>query len=216
MRPLTAEQRVAHWPNRVVSAQDLERLGKDIASLVLLPNAIVTPAAHDWLRAHGVSVTMQSKSGEAAKATGWRWAMERPFAVVMSVLESLRKEGLTLSQSGEPMTSVADWARSLAGELELDYCRGMVAFTSEPAVASCVANKSSRIRAAAVGTVAHAERAVRGLGANWLAVEMPGRSFFELRQIVRIAAKSSGECPADVAKVLTEMKAGGCRCESRK
>lgn len=204
-----------HWPNRVVSAMDLERLGHEVSSLVLPVGAIVTPSAHDWLRAHGVSTTIKSGGGETAKSTGWRYAVERPFAVVVSVLESLRKDGLVLTQSSERMSSVGEWAKSLASELELGYCRGMVAFTSDPAVASCVANKGAVIRAASVATVQQAERAIRGLGANWLAVEMPGRSFFELRQIVRMAAKSSGECPADVAKVVVEMKTGGCRCESR-
>jgi hypothetical protein len=44
------------------------------------------------------------------------------------------------------------------------------------------------------------------LGANLLAVEMPGRTFFEVRQILHILC-ASGEpvCPPGVACTLTEL-----------
>ena len=68
----------------------------------------------------------------------------------------------------------------------------------------CVANKVPGLRAAAVTTVAQAARATHSLGANLLAVEMPGRTYFEVRQILR-AVCGAGACPDTVAGTLREL-----------
>jgi len=52
--------------------------------------------------------------------------------------------------------------------------------------------------------VTQAARAVRTLAANLLAVEMPGRTFFEVRQILRICC-APAVCPADLAGTLQEL-----------
>ena len=69
----------------------------------------------------------------------------------------------------------------------------------------CVANKVPGLRAAAVTTVGQAARATRTLGANLLAVEMPGRTYFEVRQILRAVCANAAACPGGVAETLTEL-----------
>jgi ribose 5-phosphate isomerase RpiB len=77
-------------------------------------------------------------------------------------------------------------------------------FCADPALVCCVANKVRGVRAAAVATASQAARARKSLAANLLAVEMPGRTLHELRQIVRTAVARAA-CPAEVAKVLEEL-----------
>jgi ribose 5-phosphate isomerase RpiB len=85
-------------------------------------------------------------------------------------------------------------------------CRGGVVFCPDPALVCCVANKVPGLRAAAVLTVAQAVRAAHSLGANLLAVEMPGRTFHEVRQILRVVCESGGTaCPDGVGCVLREL-----------
>jgi hypothetical protein len=67
-----------------------------------------------------------------------------------------------------------------------------------------VAIKVKGVRAAHVLNAQQAARAFLTLGANLLAVEMPGRTFFEIRQIVRCLVKPSA-CPESVACVLQEL-----------
>ena len=43
------------------------------------------------------------------------------------------------------------------------------------------------------------------LAANLLAVEMPGRTFFEVRQILRICCAAAAVCPAPLAGTLQEL-----------
>ncbi len=53
-------------------------------------------------------------------------------------------------------------------------------------------------------TPAQAARARTTLGANLFAVEMPGRTYFELRQILRVVAAPVA-CPAELATTLQEL-----------
>ena len=85
-------------------------------------------------------------------------------------------------------------------------CPGAVLFCCDPALVCCVANKHSGLRAAPVLTAAHATRARATLGANLFAVEMPGRTFFEVRQILRTLCAAAGpNCPPGVACTLQEL-----------
>ena len=69
-------------------------------------------------------------------------------------------------------------------------------FCADPGLVCCVANKVNGVRAAAVLTVFQAARATLTLGANLLAVEMPGRTIFEVRQIMLSLCQGDGWMPA--------------------
>jgi ribose 5-phosphate isomerase RpiB len=81
-----------------------------------------------------------------------------------------------------------------------------VIFCSDAGLLCCVANKVAGLRAAPANTVAQAARATLSLGANLIAVEMPGRTFFEVRQIIRTCCLAAPPaCPAGVACTLQEL-----------
>jgi ribose 5-phosphate isomerase RpiB len=81
-----------------------------------------------------------------------------------------------------------------------------VVFCDDAGLLCCVANKVAGLRAALANTVAQAAQATLTLGANLLAVEMPGRTFFEVRQILRTCCSAAAPaCPAGVACTLQEL-----------
>ena len=84
-------------------------------------------------------------------------------------------------------------------------CLGGVIFCGDPGLVCCVANKLAGLRAVPVATVAQAARATLTLGANLLVVEMPGRTFFEVRQVLRTLCEAAGGCPDGVACTLREL-----------
>ena len=84
-------------------------------------------------------------------------------------------------------------------------CAGGVVFCDDPALVCCVANKLPGLRAAAVTTVAQAARATLTLGANLLAVEMPGRTYFEMRQMVRLLLCRGRAAPTGRPATLREL-----------
>src|SRR5439155_4762739 len=128
------------------------------------------PSAVDELRHRGVTISRRNSEVGAQTGPGWLVALERPYAIVKSVLPGLLRE-VTWEGPCE-----------LAERVARRDCCGAVAFCEDPSLVCCVANKVSGLRAAPVVNVAQVARA---RWANLLAVEMPGRTFFEVRQILR-------------------------------
>jgi hypothetical protein len=196
------DAQVLCWPRRVLSADDLRRHLTSQRELQLLPRTIVTPLAADELRFRGIRVTFQTQAAAAKKdadAACWGYAQERPDNIVASAVQALEHDGMKL------VTIDSADARKLGETIARGQCPGVVVFCSDPPLVCCIANKLSGIRAAAIATPQAAMRARQALGANLLAVEMPGRTFFELRQILRIACNGPACCPDDVAKTLKEL-----------
>ena len=66
-------------------------------------------------------------------------------------------------------------------------------------------SKIAGIRAGATRNNAQTLRAQKNLGANLFAIEFPGPTFFELRQMLRSIATGAPKCPDAVANLLEEL-----------
>ena len=97
------------------------------------------------------------------------------------------------------------WIRRIAECLRDGRCRSAVVFCDEPALACCVANKVAGVRALAVSDLAQARRAVRRWGANLLAADMNGCTYFEFKELLHLASGGPVLCPPEVAGVLREL-----------
>jgi ribose 5-phosphate isomerase RpiB len=188
------------WPKRLLSADDLRRHLTSQRELLLLPRTVITPLAADELRAKGIRVSWQVPSTKDATTTqeAWCYAQEKPDAVVASVVKSLERDGITLTK-----LDAAD-ARTIAATI-IAHHRGGIVFTGDPATVCCIANKIAGLRAAAAVNVAQIAVSKKNLGANLFAIEMPGRPFFELRQMLKTIVTSAAGCPTELAKVLKEL-----------
>jgi hypothetical protein len=196
---------VLTWPRRVLSAADLRQGLDGHRELVLAPDTVVTPLAGDELRNNGIRVVRQAPT--AAKQTPtWGHGQDRPYPLVQSALGSLAREGLALRQwpaAGDDLP--CRWVKAVAECVARGECAGGVLFCTDPGLACCIANKVAGLRAVSVTTVAQAARATLALAANLLVVEMPGRTFFEIRQILRTLCSSTLSCPDGVACTLREL-----------
>jgi hypothetical protein len=170
---------------------------------LLVPRqAILTPNAMDELRQRGVIVERES---EAPITTGWGYGQDWPHPMVQSALQALEREGLLLRPLSSSNTTLPGvWARDVAGFVARGECTGVVVFCENPAVMCCVANKVAGLRAAAVTTLVQLGRALQTLAPNLIAVEMPGRTFFEVRQILGTVC-TTRTCPNDIAQTLKEL-----------
>jgi ribose 5-phosphate isomerase RpiB len=132
-------------------------------------------------------------------------AEERPYPMVRAVLVSAAREGHCLREfPGAGDALLCRWAKAVAECVARGECAGGVVFCDDPALVCCVANKVPGLRAAAATTVAQAARATLTLGVNLLAVEAPGRTYFELRQMVRLLC-TAPVCPDGPAATLREL-----------
>lgn len=197
MKDMPSSTGVLCWPKRLLSADDLRRHLNGQRELVLLPKTIVTPLAADELRAKNVRLRWETPSATpVAPAAQWFYAQEKPETLVVSAVRALERDGIVLALvEGSP--------RTLAEILIANY-RGGICFTADPATVACIANKVAGVRAVAVVNVAQTRRSKKNLGANLFAIETPGPTFFELRQMLRIIVEEA-PCPADFAKTLQEL-----------
>jgi hypothetical protein len=192
----------------VLAAEDLRRALNGHREVHLIPGAIITPLAHEQLRTSGIAVHRAAPAVPTPESGHWSYAQERPHPNVLSAVQAVQREGLTLRElkpSG-PAASPCEWARQLADCVARGECRGGVVFCQDPGLVCCVANKVPGLRATAAASVAQAARAAQSLGANVVAVEIPGRTFFEIRQILRtLCTAPEPVCPAGLAGTLQEL-----------
>ncbi len=202
---------VLHWSGRVLSADDLRRALNGHRELVLAPEALITPLAADELRLRGVRVSRQEPAlatpASAAKGA-WGYAQERAEPLVESAVRALAREGLVLRElSGAKDSGGCGWARAVADCVARGDCVGGILFCQDAGLACCVANKLPGLRAVCVANPGQAARAMLSLGANLAVVEVTGRTFFEIRQIIRTLCQAgTPACPAGVARTLEELE----------
>lgn len=154
--------------------------------------------------ANGAVTNGQAKGLHAPRV--WAYGQDRPYPMAAAALQAIRREGIKVAELPTANGSAAGWARAVAQCVADGTCCGGVVFCDDPGLLCCVANKVTGLRAVPVVTVGQAARATLTLGANLLAVEMPGRTFFEMRQIMRILCCGDGpNCPEVVAGLLREL-----------
>jgi hypothetical protein len=199
---------VLRWAGHLLSSDDLRRHLNGHRALIVPTRAIITPLASDELRSRGVRILREEpKSSQAKPGTAKVGvAQEKPDGMVQAALKALEREGLHFASLQGCPGPTCDWAKALAECVARGDCHTSVIFCADPGLVCCVANKLAGLRAAAVSSVSQAARAMLTVGANLLAVEMPGRTFFEVRQIMRNLATSPTACPAGVACTLKELE----------
>lgn len=194
------------WPKKLLSADDLRLHLTNQRELQLLPRTIITPLAVDELKAKGIRVVWQvspvmSAANGGVESNRWFYAQEKHDTMISSVLQALSREGIVLS----PLeTMPGPWVVRFA-ELILANHAGGVAMVREPGLICCIANKVAGIRAASVHDVPQVASVKKSMGANLFAMDGAGKTFFEVRQMLRTITASAPTCGEGVAKTLSEL-----------
>jgi hypothetical protein len=203
----STDGQVLRWTGRVLTAVDLRQALNGHRELVIPERAILSPLAADELRARGVRVTVQRALETALPAKGrWGVAQDRPYPEVAGVVQSLRRDGVEFHELPACTGGACSWSRSLAECVAQGECVGGVVFCQDAGLVCCVANKVAGLRAVPLASVPQATRACSSLSPNLVAIEMPGRTFYEIRQVLRCACLPEGKaCPDGVATTLREL-----------
>lgn len=130
----------------------------------------------------------------------------RPPLMLRLACRSLEREGLSLVSLPTCIGDACAWSREIAECLRTGDCQRVLIACTEGDVCCCVANKVPGIRAAQAASVWQAERALLGLGANVLVVELADRTYFEFKQILRLCCAAPLTCPPGVECVLRELE----------
>lgn len=170
----------------VITADLLAEKSAGRKQIAVTSKAIVTPSARDWLRQNKVELIRNAAS---ETATGTKESDR--LVITHSSDQTIDR---VLVDAARPVNggwkrksaeSVDEAAKKAIGELRRESSRVIVVLTSEPEVAACLANRNEKVRAAVVADAAAVARVKSGLDGNVFVVDPTGRSFFEMRNLLR-------------------------------
>lgn len=202
--PTTSSDEVLRWPGRLVTVDALQQEMNGHRELSLLPSTIITPLANDWLQQRRIRIRQRQSSEQLV--SGWGWVQERNWSIVPCAVAMLKRNGHPMQELPACQEDIPLWAKEVAAVIAAGQCVGGVVFTREAGLFACIANKLPGLRAVVVNSVLEAARAMLTIGANLLVVPMPGRTFFEVRQILNEAVSGQRPtCPDNLAHTLREL-----------
>jgi hypothetical protein len=202
----SADGQVLRWNGRVVTAADLRQCLNGHHELVVPEKAVITPLAAEELRSRGVRITARRPEVTHPDKARWGFAQDRSYPEVGGAVQALRRDGVEFQQLPGCTEGACTWSRSLAECVVRGQCQGGIVFCQDAGLVCCIANKLAGLRAMPVASPTHAARARVSLNPNLVAIEMPGRTFFEIRQMLRcLCTALPGTCPDGLAGVLREL-----------
>lgn len=174
------------FDGRVLAAEHLPRRLPGVTRVVVRPGTIVTPLAREDLSQRGIIIG-QDAPAPAANAVATRasslWVgsdRDYPFLGLGLRMAGGGLERATVRETAALAADAARWKRENTNG-------AAVIFTSLPEMVAWEAGRIAGSPSAAVSGVPQAVRALATLERPILAVEMPGRTPYEIRQILRLA-----------------------------
>lgn len=180
----------AQLTDAVITADVLAEKVANQKNVVVGTRAIVTPSARDWLRHNKVELIHQTTVASAGAAASAEVKSDK-LVITHSAgqtIDRVLEDAGRQSNGGwnqKSVESADEAAKKTIGELRRESSRVIVVLTSEPEVVACLANRNEKVKAAVVADAAAVARVKSGLDGNVFVVDPEGRSFFELRNILR-------------------------------
>ncbi len=194
------ETTVLWWTGQLLAEDDLRRHWTNQGEIVLSPRTIVTPLAFDFLKGKRIAIRREDKASDKRMSqTVWGIAEETPSPLVAAAVKALMHEGRTLA------AIVGRGIRTIATNVSKGDPLGAVIVSDQPGLAVCIANKIPGVRAASISHATEVGLLIKTLGPNLFALTTTGRTFFELRQLLKAATASPPACPETLAKTLQEL-----------
>ena len=180
---------------RIVSLRDLQGKPAEARRIVVAPDAVLTPAARDWLRERGVEVVRSESSPLKSQNRGTSLTLavsESEYDPGM-LIQALRRGGIDVSML--PQSELVASIQEMVSGVVQDGRPGLM-FTNNLPLALCLANRQRGIRAVEGRDAAQTREAIKSVGANLVIVNPTGRALFELVGICReLAHARACECP---------------------
>jgi ribose 5-phosphate isomerase RpiB len=202
----------------VVTAQMLQEMLATRGPIELPRDALITPAARDWLRDRKIPITWQDAKPSAGVGGRVPIVIDLKTPMLRSLLITLERilgSTETIDPSEKAGGMVAAVRTLCAGVAAGQYPRGIV-FADDGNLPVCVANKCRGIRAALGLCLPSVEQAVRQFAANVLVIEPAHQTMHQIRQMVQrfvtLRASDSAKAALDaIAAMEMEGAAGANR-----
>lgn len=183
---------------RIVTADVLKEQAKPGSKVVIAKQAILTPAAQDYVRTFRVALERSDTSPAGNSVATVQWKI-----LLSSVAEhTARAIDVVCQQRSNVQREVSGTALEAASAAVSAITRaevaGVIVVTAAPQLVACRANRNIAIRAAIVTDLASWQQVQPQLRPNVVCISPQGRSFMELQNVIsRVLTSPAPEIPAD-------------------
>ena len=197
----------------VVTAIMLEDLRREQAEIRLRKDALITPAARDWLKEHPVPVIWE----EPGASDGGTLAVVMDAALPeMRLMRTMLDRRGGLADVIEPnggRAGIIDATRRLCRRIAGKEVAKGVVFVQDGAAPVCIANKHRGIRAALGVNVPAVEEACRQLAINVLVIEYPAQTTYMMRQMIERFMADRAAAKPETASAIEAIERGAGRAD---
>jgi len=194
----SASPAVLELTQPVITAETLASQVRPGVSLKISRRSVLTPSARDWLNSKKISWSRLPRSAasmtERRSAGRWQLLVQSAPPQVRTLLENLKRhpEGWSVELVGTASETVSLVTRALC-TAESD---GVVVISESAERIACLANRNTQVRAAVISDRRHLERVHEQLGVNLVCLDPLGRTFIELRNLLRDCRSRTPAAPA--------------------
>ena len=193
----TVEQAVVEKPAvieltaSVITAGLLEETARVGQPLKIGRSSILTPSARDWLntkRIDWIRIDKTAASGSTTTKGAARWQL-----IVQTVTPTVKAlhDGLKRQPEGwkiELVGQAAEAATLAMGSISKAEHDGVAILSEYAEIIACRANRNERVRAAVISDRKQLELTMQHLGVNVVCINPNGRTFIEMRNLLRDCA----------------------------
>ncbi len=181
--------------DRVVTAELLaSRLnGQKWAKVAICPKAVITPSAFDYLRNHKIvwhRNTAEAAPNSTKPVTRWKALIVTATPSVLQAVEHTESQTFGKQWSHELLGSADEAITAATSAIHRGEVSGLAVFADHAELIACRANRSDRVNAAVVSDVQLIPALKQYMNLNLMVVRASGRSFFELRNLLKEFSKS--------------------------
>ena len=184
----------------VITADLLEATARAGQPLKIGRRSILTPSARDWLHTKRMDWSRIDKlavggSSMTKGAARWQLIVQTVTPAVKALQDGLKRqpEGWKIELVGQPVEAV-----TLAiGAISKAKHDGVAILSEYAEIIACRANRNERVRAAVISDRKQLELTMQHLGVNVVCINPNGRTFIELRNLLRDCAAKRPQVPAE-------------------
>ena len=183
----------------VITADLLEQNARAGQPLKIGRRSILTPSARDWLHTKRIDWSRADKlagsgSGAAESAARWQLIVQTITPTVKALHDGLKRqsEGWTIELVGQ----AAEAAILAIGSISKAEHEGVAILSEYAEIIACRANRNERVRAAVISDRKQLELTMQHLGVNVVCINPNGRTFTEMRYLLRDCATKRPQAPA--------------------
>ncbi|MBM3968347.1 MAG: hypothetical protein FJ302_00575 [Planctomycetes bacterium] len=167
--------------------------GQSFSAVAICPKSIITPSAFDFLQTK--KIFWHRNTAEAApKAdkpmTRWKAFVVTATSSVLQAIEHTERQTFGKRWSHELLGTADEAVTAATSAINRGETHGVAVFADHAELIACRANRSERVNAAVVSDAQVLPALKQYMQLNLMVVRPSGRSFFELRNLLKEFGKS--------------------------